>query len=94
MASFHPSRRSADAGGQGHEPRSGGRLRFPEDPSECRGCGLTPWGMPRPERFIHELKIHDGKCVDCFAKAENVCALFRPDPDDPYTYATDHRGMP
>jgi hypothetical protein len=60
----------------------------------CKTCGLKAKGMPRPERFEAELKKYDGDCLDCFLGAETVEIDLRPDPDDPRTFALDHKGRP
>jgi len=60
----------------------------------CTGCGLTGNVMPRPDRHEAELKRYGGRCLDCFLGAETVVIMQHPDPDDPRTFALDHKGRP
>jgi len=60
----------------------------------CKSCGLKAKGMPRPERFEAELKRYGDRCFDCFSAEETVEIILRSDPDDPRTFALDHKGRP
>lgn len=60
----------------------------------CKKCGLKAKDVPRPDRLKVELERHDGLCLDCFLDTETVEIDLRPDPDDPRTFALDHKGRP